>query len=126
MKYSYILLIGCLIFLGGACQKREVPAEHEAQNPADCEQAEYRFACYLDRAMAAQDPVLCNDVGVAQRATCLSAYEEIFMTQVDCMTLPDSQFQQECALNHQAIEQAQEESAQMDTSLSTSTSDLEE
>lgn len=88
----YILpLFAIIIFFAAGCGKAQVSPE----STADCSQAEYPFACYLDKAMIAKDPNLCNQNGIS-RVTCLTAYEEIMESSVSCNDLSDAFFRQEC------------------------------
>ena len=64
--------------------------------PVSCETAQYPFACYLDKAMAAKDINLCNDVGPAQRVDCLNAYAEILNVALDCNLIKDISFKTSC------------------------------
>ncbi|MDD5725991.1 MAG: hypothetical protein PHC53_01075 [Patescibacteria group bacterium] len=63
---------------------------------ASCETAQYPFACYLDKAMAAKDLNLCNDVGMAKRVDCLNAYAEILNVALDCNSIKDIDFKNSC------------------------------
>lgn len=64
--------------------------------PVSCETAQYPFACYLDKAMAAKDINLCNDVGPAQRVDCLNAYAEILNVALECNSIKDISFKTSC------------------------------
>lgn len=61
-----------------------------------CETAQFPFACYLDKAMAAKDINLCNDVGLAKRVDCLKAYAEILGVNLDCNLIKDLDFKISC------------------------------
>lgn len=63
---------------------------------ASCETAQYPFACYLDKAMAAKDPNLCNTAGPAKRIDCLNAYAEILGVALDCNLIKDIDFKTSC------------------------------
>ena len=90
MKYFLPIFI-IAVFLAAGCNKADV----EPGLSANCSEAEYPFACYLDKALAAKDANLCNQ-SVIPRITCLTAYEEIMETAVSCQDLIDPIFGQEC------------------------------
>lgn len=61
----------------------------------ECPQAKYPFACYLDKAMAANDLNLCAAAG-AERVNCLKAFVEIQEVELDCSKLQDIGFRNDC------------------------------
>ncbi len=90
MKYFLPIFIIAVFFAAG-CNKTDV----EPRLSANCSEAEYPFACYLDKALAVKDPNLCNQNDIP-RITCLTAYEEIMGKPVVCNELADQLFRQEC------------------------------
>jgi hypothetical protein len=90
MKYFLPFFIIAVFFAAG-CNKTDM----ESRLSANCSEAEYPFACYLDKALAAKDPNLCNQ-GAIPRITCLTAYEEIMENPIACNELADPLFGQEC------------------------------
>jgi len=64
--------------------------------PENCEQAQFPFACYLDKAMAANDPDLCLKAGLGKQRNCLEAYAEIKGAPVDCAKLDDAGLRFDC------------------------------
>ncbi|MDF1497042.1 MAG: hypothetical protein P1P90_03195 [Patescibacteria group bacterium] len=94
MKYIGITILFCVLFVGAGCGK-SANKDFVPDINADCETAEYPFACYLDKATGKKDPNLCNNAG-SKRITCISAYEELLETEVSCDTIQDQSFQTEC------------------------------
>ncbi len=90
MKYFLPFFIIAVFFAAG-CNKTDM----EPRLSANCSEAEYPFACYLDKALAAKDPNLCNQNDIP-RITCLTAYEEIMADPVICANLADPLFGREC------------------------------
>ena len=71
----------------------------------DCATAQFPFACYLDKAMAAKDPGLCMAAGRGKRSNCLQSYAEIMNAEIDCGQISDPEFSAECSMafsNYQA------------------------
>ncbi len=94
MKNIGIILLFGILFFGAGCGKN-ASDNFEVDMNADCNKADYPFACFLDKSTAARDPNLCNDLG-SKRITCISAYEELLEEEVACDTLTDQTFQMEC------------------------------
>ncbi len=92
MKYLPILLI--FVSLSGAgCFG--LGGEKIPNLDKNCATVEYPFACYLDKAMLAQDPNLCLAAG-AKRMNCLRSYQEIMGVDITCKDLTDLEFQNQC------------------------------
>ncbi|MFA6504439.1 MAG: hypothetical protein WCT54_05990 [Patescibacteria group bacterium] len=93
-----ILIIGGVIFWRIETYKNGVGflAKDQNQSQDDCAQVEYPFACFLDRAMNANDPNLCADAGAEKRVDCLKACAEIKVTEIDCPRISSPDFQLEC------------------------------
>lgn len=68
-----------------------------------CANAQYPFACYLDKAMAAGDPSLCRNAGFGKVGDCLRAYSEILEIDVKCSEFQDPTFEVECLKAFQRI-----------------------
>lgn len=95
-----IIVLGAIIYLkfewpGGPNLWAGKTAEDK------CAKADFPFACFLDRAMAAGDPNLCASAA-DKRISCLQSYAEIQEVDIDCSKLQDDQFRQECqtAIKH--------------------------
>lgn len=111
MQKKLYILIGAVIVLGLAGLIFWVVSQSNTQ-PAtslkevvkmDCATAQVPFACYLDKAMAAQDPNLCLNAGSAKRLDCLEAYKEILAVEVACTQIQNPDFQRECLMTSQDI-----------------------
>ncbi|MBD3281947.1 hypothetical protein GF391_04350 [Candidatus Uhrbacteria bacterium] len=92
MKYLTILLI-FISFLGAGCfgfGSEKIPNLNK-----NCAQADYPFACYLDKAMLAEDPNLCLAAG-AKRMNCLRSYQEIMGVEISCDDLDNPEFRSHC------------------------------
>ncbi|MFZ6015778.1 MAG: hypothetical protein ACOYUZ_05520 [Patescibacteria group bacterium] len=96
-KIAFLSLI-LLIIIGGGCfgktEKTTIISDK-----SNCETSEFRFACYLDRAMSAGDPSLCVDLGIDKRLNCLASYAEIMEAEIDCRSLKDPDFITECEMS---------------------------
>lgn len=89
-----VVVLGALIYLKFEWPKgQKIWAGKTAEDK--CAKAEFPFACYLDRAMAAGDPNLCA-AALDKRINCLKAYAEIQEADIDCAKLQDPDFRQEC------------------------------
>ncbi len=95
-RSSFLILSCGLVFFGAGCWTSSEDAAPAVADSVSCTDAEFQFACYLDRAMIAEDPALCEDVGEQKRIACLHAYQEIMETDIDCGILRDLMFQSEC------------------------------
>ncbi len=89
-----IVILGAVVYL-----KFEWPGGQKiwaGKTTADkCDKSDFPFACYLDRAMANDDPNLCLSAS-DKRINCLKAYAEIKEVEIDCSKLQDVQFRQDC------------------------------
>lgn len=105
MKYLPILLI--FVSLAGAgCFG--LGGEKVPNLDKNCATVDYPFACYLDKAMLANDPNLCLAAGL-KRMNCLRSYEEIMGVDINCDKLNDLEFQTQCK-KQEAIRQIKVES----------------
>ncbi|MDD2785305.1 MAG: hypothetical protein PHS79_00255 [Patescibacteria group bacterium] len=98
-----ILIIGGVVLWQIEKNRDIVGSLTDKQHPSlnDCAQAEYPFACFLDRTMNANDPNLCADAGAEKRVDCLKAYAEIKVTEIDCSRILSPDFQLECQMEIQ-------------------------
>jgi len=126
---AILLTMGFIIYWkfewpGASRGTKSVPSKNLAEN---CEQAQFPFACYLDKAMAADDPALCQAAGMGKRANCLTAFAEIMGKEVDCSKLGDTGFRMECVAAFRPQPEAKQEKTtstipgQKDDALATST-----
>ncbi|GEM_PF-1270468 len=90
MKY-FLPFFFIIVLFGAGCHNKSP----KTQTSDDCLNAEYTFACFLDKALASKDPNLCNQSAIS-RITCLTAYEEIMALPVNCSDLTDPLFVREC------------------------------
>jgi hypothetical protein len=95
MKNPVIILGFCVLLFAAGCGKGSENSPKVNSN-SDCANAEYPFACFLDKATAAKDPNLCDAVG-SKRITCITAYEELLEVEVPCDSLQEPSFAQECS-----------------------------
>ena len=95
MRYFLLFFLAFGIFVGLGCNNESSNTSSATPSTDDCYRAEIPFACFLDKATAAQDPNLCNDVG-EKRVICYSAYAELTETEIDCSIIKDPIFQEEC------------------------------
>ncbi len=96
MQNKPVILLILTALLGAGCFSSEKNLSID-QNQ-DCSNAEYVFACYLDKATSAKDPNLCKDAG-DKRITCLNAYAEVMGREVACDEIKDVEFNLECRAN---------------------------
>ncbi len=100
LKVISLCLLACLMTVGVGCKGKNKEPQAWAPNSdvvtdGDCSKAKYAFACYLDMAMAKNDPNTCAET-TEKRMDCLLAYEEIKGMPVDCGSLQDQGFKSEC------------------------------
>lgn len=105
-KLFWVLGLAILLTMGFIVYwKFEWPGASRGMKPGpgkglaeNCEEAQFPFACYLDKAMAADNPGLCQAAGREKRTNCLTAFAEIMGKEVDCAKLEDVGFRVECEL----------------------------
>lgn len=104
---ALILALGAIIYW-----KFEWPHQHNIVTKSSgqpkqdsCAHVKFPFACYLDKAMAADDFGLCYEAGIDKRVNCLESYAEIKGTPIDCNKLTDPKFQLECQAAFKHTEQ---------------------
>jgi len=96
MKPGLVILLSFLAMMGFGCAKKAAIIA----SPANCQKAEYPFACVLDKAMAAKDPSLCVEAGDEKIANCINGYQEVTGLKINCAELKNPATAAACERMH--------------------------